>query len=219
MTDPRPDGAPALPPASKRHEGRYAVLQPIDPAQHGDDLWEQAQDPSIWTYMPFGPFADRAQFDSFLDYTVRQDDPLFYAILDRAEDRPLGMMAHLRVKPHYATIEIGAIWFGATLKRSRIATEAIYLSIAYPMDELKYLRMEWKCDDLNEASKQAAKRFGFVDEGIHRQHMIVKGKRRNTHWFSILDSEWPALKDRFERWLDPSNFDEAGGQKVALRDI
>ncbi|TNE41610.1 MAG: N-acetyltransferase [Alphaproteobacteria bacterium] len=202
-----------------RHDGAFAALVPIDPVSHGGDLWAAAQDPAIWTYMPFGPFASRLAFDKLLDYAASNDDLIYYAIVDQSDQRALGMMAHMRIKHAWATIEIGGIWFGPELKRSRIATEAIYLSIAYPMDELGYLRMEWKCDDLNDASKAAAKRFGFTDEGVHRQHMIVKGKRRNTRWLSILDTEWPDIKARFERWLDPSNFDEDGRQRVSLKDV
>lgn len=210
------EGKPAKPLVVKRHEGRYAVLDPFEPGTHAEDLWIAAQDQDTWTYLPFGPFASREAFDKFMHIMAHHEDMRYYAILDRWDGRALGMMSHMRVKPEWATIEIGGIWFGPELKQTRQATEAIYLSIAYPMEELGYLRMEWKCNDRNDASKRAALRFGFTDEGVHRQHMIAKGVRRDTHWYSILDSEWPDIKARFERWLEPSNFDDEGRQKTSL---
>jgi RimJ/RimL family protein N-acetyltransferase len=83
-------------------------------------------------------------------------------------------------------------------------------------EDLGYRRYEWKCDALNEPSRRAALRLGFKYEGTFRQHMIVKGRNRDTAWYSMLDSEWPERKLAFERWLDPANFDAKGRQIRSL---
>jgi RimJ/RimL family protein N-acetyltransferase len=116
-------------------------------------------------------------------------------------------------------IEIGNIWFGASLRRTTAATEAIYLLAAYAFDDLGYRRLEWKCDSLNEASRRAAERFGFRFEGVFRQHMVVKGRNRDTAWFAITDDEWPAVRTGFQAWLDPGNLDETGRQRRTLGEL
>jgi RimJ/RimL family protein N-acetyltransferase len=210
---------PAMPPEVTAHQGRYSALEPFDPARHLEDLWAQAQDDGIWTFMPFGPFTDKASFTKTIEAVAARRDTLYYAVIDLATGKAAGMIGHIRIKPEMATIEIGAIWFGGSLKKTRAATEAIYLSIAYPMDMLGYQRMEWKCDVHNAASQAAALRFGFTREGVQRQHMIIKGRSRDTAWFSIVDGDWPGVKARFERWLAPENFDEGGVQKKSLSQI
>jgi len=133
------------------------------------------------------------------------------------DERPAGVASYLRIKPQYGVIEIGHIWFGAALQRTRAATEAIYLLAVNAFDALDYRRLEWRCDSLNERSRRAAERFGFTFEGVLRQHMVAKGRNRDTATFSITDKEWPERRERFERWLDDANFDEAGRQRLSLR--
>ena len=124
------------------------------------------------------------------------------------------MASYLNIVPAIGSIEIGHIWFAPTLQKTRAATEAIYLLTRHAFEELGYRRLEWKCDALNEASMRAARRFGFTYEGTFRQHMIVKGRNRDTAWFALLDRDWPQHRAAFERWLAPENFDADGRQRV-----
>jgi RimJ/RimL family protein N-acetyltransferase len=159
---------------------------------------------------------DRAGFEAWLERSSASDDPLFYAVIDSATGRAEGRQALMRIAPEHGVIEVGNILWGPAISRTRVATEALFLHARYVFDELGYRRFEWKCDNRNEPSKRAAQRFGFTFEGVFRQHMMIKGESRDTAWFAMLDSEWPALRSGFERWLDPANFDAAGRQKKAL---
>ena len=125
------------------------------------------------------------------------------------------MAAYLRIEAVHKVIEVGHILFTPKLQRTVAATEAMFL-MAQHVFELGYRRYEWKCNSLNAPSLRAARRLGFTFEGVFRQHMIVKGRNRDTAWFSMLDSEWPARKTSFEHWLDAKNFDENGVQKLSL---
>ena len=190
-------------------------MRPLDPAADADALHEAAQgDPELWTYMSYGPLDTPAKLAEF--YAQFEDDPVFNALCPLPEERPAGVASYMNIVPEHGRVEIGHIWFGAELQRSRAATEAIYLMAAHAFEELGYRRLEWMCNALNERSRRAAERFGFTFEGIARQHMFAKGKNRDTAWFSITDKEWPRLRERFERWLDDSNFDEAGRQRQSL---
>jgi RimJ/RimL family protein N-acetyltransferase len=147
------------------------------------------------------------------------DDPLYFAILDRAGGRPLGSAAFMRIVPAHGVIEVGSITYAPRLKRTRVATEAMYLMARRAFDELGYRRYEWKCDDRNTPSKRAAARLGFRFEGVFRQHMVVRGRNRDTAWFAMTDDEWPARRAAFERWLEPANFDADGRQKARLAEF
>lgn len=198
-------------------EGRWARVEPIDPARHARDLFEaSAGADEIWTYLAYGPFADEASFTRWLEERARSNDPLFYAIIDRLSGKAAGVASLLRMDVANGVIEIGHIWFGPALQKTRQATEAIYLLSRYAFD-LGNRRYEWKCDSLNEGSRRAALRFGFVYEGVFRKHMVVKGRNRDTAWFSITDDEWPERRAAFEAWLDPSNFDSSGAQRHSLK--
>jgi len=200
-------------------EGRYVVLEPLDPAKHAEALWQGlggAQNEDLWLYMRAGPFMDRAAFDAYMRAKAASEDPLLFAIVDRGTGLAVGHAQLMRIDPPNRVIEVGGILYSRALQRSRGATEAMYLFARYVFEDLGYSRYEWKCNTLNEASRRAALRLGFTFEGIFRQHMIVKGKSRDTAWFSMLDSEWPERKRRFERWLDESNFDFEGRQKTRL---
>ena len=170
----------------------------------------------MWQYLFEGPFADRAAFEVHLKRIAASEDPLFFAILDNASGSALGYASYMRIEPVHRVIEVGSILYTPRLQQTTLATEAMYLMARHVFEDLGYRRYEWKCNALNAPSRRAALRFGFTFEGIFRQHMIVKGRNRDTAWFSMLDSEWPARKANFERWLDPSNFGVDGRQKVAL---
>ena len=206
-------------PERRTFHGAYVRLEPLDPARHADELFEAGSGPDaerLFRYLGEGPFENRAAFDAWLKNAAASQDPLFFAAIDNASGRVEGRLSLMRIDPGNGVIETGHILFGPRMAQSRAATEAIYLLARYAFDELGYRRFEWKCNDRNEPSKRAARRFGFVFEGVFRQHMVIKGESRDTAWFSMIDREWPARRRAFERWLDGANFDEAGRQRVSL---
>lgn len=221
-----PVGAPVEPlPSGRAPErvpliGEFVRLEPVDVAAHAESLYAlshaRPEDAALWTYLPYGPFADQGAFEAWLDERARSDDPLFFAVIDQESSQASGMVSYLNIVPAHGSIEIGHIWFAPTLQKTRAATEAIFLMMCHVFDDLGYRRLEWKCNALNEASMRAARRFGFTYEGTFRQHMVVKGRNRDSAWFSLLDCEWPAVRAAFERWLDPANFDAAGHQRISL---
>ena len=212
------DTTPAARPQRTTLKGRYVGLVPLDSAAHGDDLWNLACAPEhdvLWTYLFDGPFRERAAFQASLEKKAASDDPLFFAILDQPSGRAVGYASLMRIEPVHRVIEVGSILYSPALRRTTSATEAMYLLARHVFDDLGYRRYEWKCDSRNEPSRRAALRLGFTFEGIFRQHMIVKGRNRDTAWFSMLDGEWPSRRAAFERWLDPANFAD-GAQKTSL---
>ena len=201
-------------------EGVTVVLQPVDPAQHAKSLFSSSKGaPELWNHLAYGPFANQASFTRWLEDRAATDDPLFYALVDRADGAARGMASYLRMEPLHGVIEIGHIWFAPALQRTRQATEAIYLLARHAFDDLGYRRLEWKCDSLNAPSRRAAERFGFVFEGVFRQHMVVKGRNRDTAWYAMTDGEWPLRRAAFEAWLAPGNFDAQGRQVRSLAEI
>ncbi len=201
--------------------GDSVRLEPFDSQTHGDALWQVsggAQHAELWQYMSEGPFADRASFDTALK-RHSGSDPVFYAIVDQKTDLTVGRAAYLNVRPDQGVIEVGHLLFSPALQRTRGATEALFLLARHAFEVLGYRRYEWKCNALNAKSRQAAERTGFRFEGIFRQHLIVKGRNRDTAWFSILDSEWPIVRSAFDRWLAPGNFDSSGKQQASLREL
>jgi RimJ/RimL family protein N-acetyltransferase len=198
--------------------GRLVRLQPVDPSRQAGDLFEVARDPGddLWRFMFYGPFATMDEFRAYLDPMAESTDPMYFAVVDTATGRASGIVSYLRIEPEHGCIEIGHIWFAPWLQRTPAATEAIFLLMRQVFEEWGYRRLEWKCDAANKRSRRAAERFGFTFEGIFRRHRIAKGKNRNTAWFSLLESEWPAVRDGFEAWLAPKNFDEDGRQRRSL---
>jgi RimJ/RimL family protein N-acetyltransferase len=199
--------------------GRYVRLEPLDAARHGDDLYAACSGPEaedLFRYLFEAPPTDRADFDPWLVKASASEDPLFFAVVDQATGRAVGRLTFMRIDPAHGVIETGSILFGPALARTRGATEAIYLQARHAFDDLGYRRFEWKCNDRNEPSKRAALRLGFTFEGLFRQHMVVKGENRDTAWYSMLDSEWPARRQAFEQWLAPDNFDRDGQQRASL---
>jgi RimJ/RimL family protein N-acetyltransferase len=192
-------------------------LEPLDPGRHAEELLAASEgDPQLWRYLPYGPFADAAELRGWLAERAASADPLFLAVVETATGRAAGVVSYLRVEADHGCIEIGHIWFGSELQRTPAATEAVYLLARHVFDDLGYRRLEWKCDAENERSRRAAERFGFTFEGVFRQHMIVKGRNRDTAWYSLLDGEWPAARAAFEAWLAPENFDGDGRQRRPL---
>jgi RimJ/RimL family protein N-acetyltransferase len=203
-------------------EGRYVTLAPLDVGLHGQALWDATrgeQNDPLWRYLAEGPFRNREDFDKTLEGMAASEDPLFFAIIDRSLERATGRASYLRIDPKHRSVEVGGLLYSPALQRTRGATEAMYLMARHAFEDLGYRRYEWKCNALNEASRRAALRLGFTFEGIFRQHQIVKGRSRDTAWFSMLDSEWPQRKKALERWLDPSNFSDQGEQKQRLADL
>lgn len=220
LVDPLP---PAVRPARVALEGRYARLEPVDPRVHIEELFAAGHNvpgaDDVWTYLPYGPFVSREAFAAWVRDCAASADPIFFAIADREQERFLGMASMMDIQPKVGGIEIGHIWFGPELQRTRAATEALFLMMTYALDELGYRRMQWKCNALNQPSRNAALRLGFDFEGILYQHQIPKGNNRDTAYYSILDYEWPLIRENFETWLDPENFDEQGRQRVSLGDL
>ena len=212
------DTSPALRPRRQTLEGRVVLVKPLDPVAHLDALYEGTHgegSQELWRYLFEGPFANRFAFDEYHKQAAVSEDPFFFAIVDKSTGLAVGRAAYLRMDVAHKVIEVGHILFTPKLQRSIGATEAMYLMAQHVFD-LGYRRYEWKCNSLNAPSLRAARRLGFTFEGIFRQHMIVKGRNRDTAWFSMLDSEWPDRKANFERWLDPRNFEGNGQQKLSL---
>ena len=197
--------------------GRFVELEPLCPTRHAPDLWQAARGAdAIWDYMGDGPYPDEAAFTASIATKAASDDPLFWAIRDKASGKAVGYATLMRIDAANRVIEVGNILYTPALQRRPGATETMYLMARRVFDELGYRRYEWKCNALNAPSRAAALRLGFTYEGLFRQHMIIKGRNRDTAWFSITDGEWPERRAAFERWLSPDNFDAEGRQKSAL---
>ena len=216
------DPGPARAPERTVLDGRYARLEPLDPVRHGDDLLSASSPPdraARFRYMPELPPDAPESFRTWLAAAAGSADPLFFAVIDRATGRAEGWQTFLRITPAHRCIEIGNIYWGPGIAGTRIATEAMYLFAVYALETLGYRRCEWKCDALNAPSRRAALRFGFVYEGHFRRAVIIRGRNRDTSWFSIVDEEWPVLKAAYEQWLAPENFDAQARQRSRLSEL
>ncbi|MBD0414434.1 GNAT family N-acetyltransferase [Oryzicola mucosus] len=222
MTENIANWTPRPRPARTVLEGRYVRLEPLDATLHGDGLYAAAtasDADSRFRWLFETPPESREAFQPWLDKVAASEDPLFFAVIDKASGTIAGRQTLMRIDQTYGVIEIGNILWGSIVARKPAATEAQFLFARYVFDDLGYRRYEWKCNNRNEPSKRAAERFGFSFEGVFRQHMIVKGENRDTAWYSIIDKEWPALKQAYEAWLDPANFDDEDRQKRRLEDF
>ncbi len=209
-------------PERRMLDGRYVRLEPLSAAAHGDGLYEASSVADIggrFAWLPDAPPKTRAAFQPWLEKAEASEDPLFFAVIDKASGKVAGRQTLLRTDPANGVSEIGHIYWGPLVSRKPAATEAQFLFARYLFDDLGYRRYEWKCNNRNEPSKRAAERFGFQFEGVFRQHMIVKGENRDTAWYSIIDKDWPALRRAYLAWLDPANFDAAGQQIKRLEDF
>lgn len=210
---------PPSPPGPERIVGIHVALERLDPLSHAEDLFHaNAGQDWLWDYLGYGPFEDLDAYRDWQGGMAALRDPVFYAMRDRASGRVGGLGSFMRIDPGNGVIEIGHIQIAPTMQRSPAATEAISLMIGWAF-EAGYRRVEWKCNALNAPSMVAAGRYGFRYEGTFRQHMIVRGRNRDTAWFAILDHEWPALRQAHLTWLDPQNFDAQGRQHQRLSDL
>lgn len=212
--------APEWPP-HKVLEGRYCRLEPLSLERHTETLFDAYRldtEERLWTYLPYGPFAEVAEYRQWLQDNAMSEDPLFYAIVDPSSNAAIGVASYMRIMPAMGSVEIGHLCYSPLLQRTTAATEAIYIMMQQVFEQ-GYRRCEWKCNALNQASRQAALRLGFRFEGIFRQALITKGRNRDTAWLSVIDGEWPALQQAIETWLQPSNFDSRGEQLVSLSEL
>lgn len=207
-------------PVRTAKEGIHTRLEPLDVAAHGASLWRAVDGhDAVWTYLAYGPFPNEAAFLDWLKGRAELADPLYFAVVDKATGRALGCITLMEQRPAVGVIEVGHIFFSPELQKTPIATEAIALAGRHVFDELGYRRFEWKCDALNAPSRAAASRYGFTFEGIFRQAVVTRGRNRDTAWYSIIDSDYPALHAAYGRWLDPANFDGQGRQIETLAEI
>jgi RimJ/RimL family protein N-acetyltransferase len=198
--------------------GRTVMLEPLDAELHAPDLWHAiAGHDDLWQWLFEGPFPTEAAFTADIQAKQHSADRIYFAIIPSEIGAAAGFASYMRMEPAHGVIEVGNILLSPALQRTTAATEAMYLMARHVFDDLGYRRYEWKCNALNEPSRRAAQRLGFTFEGIFRQHMVIKDRNRDTAWFSMLDHEWPARKQAFERWLDPANFDEQGQQLSLLQ--
>lgn len=218
---PLPHWAPRPRPDGSRLIGDYCVLEKLDLTRQARALFRAFQASKTlesWTYLPYGPFETLQSFEQGYQKILNDPDTLLYVILRPHSFEPIGLAGYLRINSEHGTIEIGHLHFSVYLQKTCAATEALFLLISRAF-ALGYRRVEWKCNSLNQPSINAAKRLGFQCEGIFRQANVFKGYNRDTTWFSILDSEWPRLKQKFEAWLHPQNFDATGQQIQRLEEI
>lgn len=205
-------------PSRRVLEGQWCRVEPLDLERHAEELFaanSMDREGRMWAYLSYGPFETLANYREWLALRVPSDDPLFFAFVDTGTGRAAGLGSYLRIEPDSGSIEVGHLQFSPLLQRTPAATEAMYLMMRNAF-ELGYRRYEWKCDSLNERSRRAAERLGFRFEGVFRQATVYRGRNRDTAWYSIIDSEWPALKQGFIAWLNPDNLDESGRQKRTL---
>lgn len=222
MQDDLKNWQPRPRPARVVLEGRYVRLEPLNSGVHGDALYAASSVPDAdgrFAWLPETPPQSRAEFQPWLDKAEASEDPLYFVVIDKASGKVVGRQTLLRIDPANGVIEIGHVYWGPAMVRTRGATEAQFLFAQYALGALGYRRYEWKCNNRNMPSKRAAERFGFKFEGIFRQHMVVKGENRDTAWYAMIDKEWPALARAYDAWLDPGNFDGDGNQKKRLEEL
>jgi RimJ/RimL family protein N-acetyltransferase len=217
---PLPGWTPPPKPPREPMAGRFCRLEPLDPERHAAALFaaNAAGGENGWTYLPYGPFHTLADYRAWMAASCLGDDPLFFAIIDLADEQPAGVASYLRIAPDSGSIEVGHIHHSPRLQRIPAATEAMYLLMKRAF-ALGYRRYEWKCDALNAPSRAAAQRLGLSFEGLFRQATVYKGRNRDTAWYAAIDTEWPALREAFETWLGPENFDDQGRQRTRLADL
>ncbi len=209
------------PPSRQPMVGQSCRVEVLDTEIHASDLHQanlQDQENRIWTYLGYGPFASLDEYRVWVDEVSSSSDPLFHAIIDIATGKAVGVASYLRISPANGSIEVGHINYSPLLQRTPAATEAMYLMMKRAF-EAGYRRYEWKCDALNARSRASAQRLGFSYEGIFRQATVYKSRNRDTAWYAAIDKDWPALREAFTRWLDPSNFDNEGRQRMPLSEL
>lgn len=211
------EGGPAAVPQLAPIEGQYVRLEPLDADAHAGGLFERSHaspdDEAIWTYMTYGPFDGEPEMHAWLESNAASSDPAFFAVVERDTGEPAGIVSLMNIDPPMRRLELGHIWYVRSAQRGPANTEAAFLLLERAFERWGYRRAEWKCDALNARSRSAAQRLGFTFEGVFRSHMIVKGRNRDTAWFSMLDTEWPARRDAMRRWL------AADPRSLSLREL
>ncbi|NTF08460.1 GNAT family N-acetyltransferase [Agrobacterium rubi] len=213
-------GCPAPQPVTL--EGRLVTAAPFERVLYLDKLWTALGGLGIndlLKYFPQDGFLNSQAFGDWIEGSQTAFGWVTLVFIENATGDVVGMASYMRPDPKNGVVEVGSVAHGAAMKRTALATEAHYLMARHVFDDLGYRRYEWKCHNENEASKATAKRYGFMFEGVFRQHMVAKGANRDTAWFSMIDGEWPVLKQAFETWLAPENFGPEGLQKQKLEDI
>jgi RimJ/RimL family protein N-acetyltransferase len=215
LGEPVPDWVAPPRPEPMQLDGRYLRLEPLTIAHAPVLHAANRADDAIWDYLPYGPFATEAAYAAWVAQVAGEPDPLFFALLDRESGAAGGVASLMRITPEAGSIEVGHICVAPSMQRTRAASEMIFLFASWAFDA-GYRRFEWKCNARNRPSRRAAQRFGFSFEGVFRQHLVVKGRSRDTAWFAMTDGDWACLKPAWEAWLDPANFDADGRQRQAL---
>ncbi len=218
---PEVDPSPRPLPTRVPIRGQYVVLEPLH-RRHTAELWQAAQAPGgrdSWDYMGYGPFAGETALAAFVADFAANHDPAPWAARPVTTAAVTGWLTLMDIQPKNAAIEIGHIWFAPAMQRTRAATEAMFLLMRLAMDDLGYRRLVWKCNALNAPSRRAAERLGFTYEGTLRAHLVVKGRRRDTAFFSIIEDEWPRCRGALLGWLEPANFAPDGTAKRGLAEI
>ncbi len=205
-------------PGTKPLTGQHGILVPYSEDTHLSGLFDAVcgdENDNLWEHIPLGPFGTSAEFAAALGYTEKHLG--WKTMVIENGGAILGMASYMRIRPEHGSAEVGCVVFGPTLKRTRTATEAIFLMAQHVFDGLGYRRFEWKCNNANEASKRAAVRFGFRFEGVFRNDMVLKGRSRDTAWYAMTDADWTRISPQFRAWLAPDNFDDDGSQRSQLR--
>ena len=191
-------------------------LEPLG-REHVDELWHAAQGADAsFAYLRYGPFAHQRDLLELVTELAGRADQPFWAVRPKSSGVAQGWLSLCDIYPADGAIEIGAIWFSPRLQRTRAATEAIFLLMQYAMDELQYQRLVWRCNAANQASLNAAARYGFTPEGTWRGSALSKGRRCDVAWHSIIAAEWPARRAAITAWLADENFDEHGRARTRL---
>jgi RimJ/RimL family protein N-acetyltransferase len=203
-------------------QGRFCRVESLDPERHAADLYaanSEDKEGRMWSYLAYGPFSSFEEYVGKMNESWLKEDWHIHAVIDERSGLASGLASYMHIEPEAGSIEVGAIMYSPCLQRTTAGTEAMYLMMKRAFEELGYRRYEWRCSSLNEASAKAAKRLGFQFEGIFRQTYVIKGRNRDTAWFSIIDSEWPQIKAGLEAWLAPKNFDSRGRQRQSLTQL
>lgn len=216
------DWTPRPAPAPVTLKGRYVTVLPYERVKHGEALFAALGGANeineLLAYFAAPDFHSAAEFMDWLD-AVKKGGWLTEVFVDNVSDKVVGMANYMRADPANGVVEVGGVAHGKAMAGTRLSTEAHYLMARHVFDDLGYRRYEWKCHNGNAASKRAAERLGFQFEGVFRQHIISRGKNRDTAWYSMIDAEWPALHEAFETWLATDNFDPHGQQIRSLQQI
>ncbi|GAA1350628.1 GNAT family protein [Streptomyces beijiangensis] len=220
--EPVPDWSPRPLPAEVTLKGDFCRLEPLNADRHADELYaanRSGADQRDWTYMFAGPFEDPQDYRRYAEEAAASTDPRHYAVISVGDGMAVGTLSLMRQDPAHGVVEVGNVMFSPVMKRKPISTEAQFLAMRYVFEDLGYRRYEWKCDSLNAPSRKTAERLGFTFEGIFRQAVVYKGRNRDTAWYSVIDTEWPAIERAFQAWLAPENFDDQGIQRRSLADL